>query len=136
MEIDNIIEVAKDAIRRGVADESLLRIAESATSATGGPVSRDSLLHIYRRRRRYTGGNELLAQQTEELISFLEGHTADDLLMIEILDHEGASRLFLGTADGPKILHWMRMCDPHTGRRPTEQQQSSGQIPGQIPGQN
>ncbi|MFP8963045.1 hypothetical protein ACLIYP_21165 [Streptomyces nanhaiensis] len=74
-----------------------------------GTVSRDSLLHTYRRRLKRTRENHTLHTKTENLVAFLRDYPEEELTMVNYYTSEGEMRLFLANYECSRILFWMSM---------------------------
>jgi hypothetical protein len=78
-------------------------------SIDNGLVTRDSFLHIYRRRLKRVGDDADLRVITERLVSFLEEYTEEELSMITYRTQDGEMRMFLADKENRRILFWMSM---------------------------
>ncbi|MET7767437.1 hypothetical protein [Nocardia sp. NPDC005366] len=114
MERKKLEDLAREAIPRGITDESLLPMIRTATEIRADPIAKQRLLSIYKRRLKHTGGDLTLLRLTEELVDFLTSYPNDELLMIYITDGGGFYTFLLADTDTAEILHWMRMF----GRKP------------------
>lgn len=104
-----MIKLVGAAIESGICNERLLERLNDIASIEMGGVSRDNLLHIYRRRLKRTPPGSQLQTETVSLISFLEQYQRDDLVMVSISLGMGGGDLFLMDSNGDRILHWMSM---------------------------
>ncbi|MEV7686170.1 hypothetical protein ACFW1F_16405 [Streptomyces bungoensis] len=109
MDKNRLIDLATAATESGICDAGLVERLREAIAIQIGDVSRENLLHIYRRRILRTVEGSRLRAETAALISFLERHQQDHLLMASVSLKEGGGELFLMNSSGDRILHWMSM---------------------------
>ncbi|MGY0497402.1 hypothetical protein ACWZHB_02755 [Nocardia sp. FBN12] len=98
-----------EAISRGTVAPSLFSKVRNANEISMLPVSRSILFRIYKRRLKHARGNPVLLESTEELVDFLADYPNDELLMIDVADHDDCHAFLLASRETSKVLHWMRM---------------------------
>ncbi|MCX4670419.1 hypothetical protein OG453_27630 [Streptomyces sp. NBC_01381] len=87
----------------------LLGAMQNIVSIETGEVSRNSLIHTYRRRLARTADGSPLQTETAALVSFLESYSGDTLNMVSVKLEGGGYQMFLTDPYLAKILYWMRM---------------------------
>lgn len=102
-------ELLAMAVRDGEFPEDVMKAAGSGWSIQTGTAVRANLLRTYRRRLAKTPEGSTLREQTEQLVSFLEGYPGDELVMIGATGEAGRYEMFLADAEEERILFWMRM---------------------------
>lgn len=109
MDKNRFVEITEAAVESGVCDAQVLDRLTAVMSIDVGSVSREDLLHTYRRRLKRTTPGSQLRIETIALLSFLEKYEQDALAMVGASLEEGGSEIFLMDSEGQHILHWMRM---------------------------
>ncbi|MFF9177083.1 hypothetical protein [Streptomyces sp. NPDC014793] len=104
-----MIEIVRKAAESGICDAHLIDRLDDTTEIETGNVSREDLLHIYKRRMKRTTPGSKLQSETASLISFLEQCQRNDLTMASISLKTGGSELFLMDNNEEHVLHWMSM---------------------------
>ncbi|MEV0079601.1 hypothetical protein AB0H58_24615 [Nocardia neocaledoniensis] len=111
------MELVEAAMRRGIADLSLIARIRKATKIDAGRMSVDSLFRTYRRRLRYTGGDMSLLAMTQDLVDFLDTCEREHLSMIYISGPGRYYTFLLADLETSEILHWMRMFGRQAAKR-------------------
>lgn len=109
MDRENLEDLVAAAIPRGITGPDLLANVRDASAISTLPASRPSLLRIYKRRLKHTGGDAELLRLTEELVDFLAAYPHDELVMIEVSGRDRYHTFLLADRESSEILHWMRM---------------------------
>ncbi|MFZ2527674.1 MAG: hypothetical protein WAX14_08485 [Rhodococcus sp. (in: high G+C Gram-positive bacteria)] len=106
---EKLLRLAIEAVPRGVTDQSLVSIISSATEIEVSRASTDSLLRIYRRRLKHTGGDKKLLTITQQLVDFLSDYPREELTWISVTGKGRHPTFLLCNPERTRILHWMRM---------------------------
>lgn len=111
MDQAKLVTLLERAAIEGICTGELANIVAAECEINSGEVSKESLLHTYRRRLRRTEVGTSLHNETRSLIDFLEGHPSVGLSMISVRPESGGFHVFLANSHETRILFWMKMLD-------------------------